>query len=54
MIKGNWYTDGVNEYRFYSKRPDGLCVFDGYKGNGIFRHKFLIGYPSMDPDLKPV
>lgn len=54
MIKGNWYTDGKDQFRFYNKRPDGLLVFDGYKGDLKLSGKYLIGYPSMERQLKPV
>lgn len=54
MIKGNWYTDGKDQFRFYKKRPDGLLVFDGYKGESKVSKKYLIGYPGMERELKAV
>lgn len=55
MIKGNWYTDGKDQFRFYKKRPDGLLVFDAWQiGNQNLKGKYLIGYPSMERELKAI
>lgn len=54
MKQGNWYSLGNDQYRFYKKRPDGLLIFDGYKGKSVTKGKFLIGWPAMERELKTV
>lgn len=54
MKQGTWFKNKYkNEfYRFHSKRPDGLLVFDDCKGDISMNKKFLIGYPSMIYDIE--
>lgn len=56
MTKGTWFKNKhKNEYyRLYSKRHDGILVFDACKGDIEMTKKFLIGYPSMIEDLEVI